>query len=79
VAEHFGTALAGRAGTAVNLLVFGTAFSIQYGIGAVLDQWPSDGGHPPEAYATALGIVLGLAVVAFLWMVLQKPKPRRRG
>lgn len=77
VAEHFGTALAGRAGTAVNLLVFGTAFSIQYGIGAVLDQWPSDGGYPPEAYATAFGFVLGLAVVTFLWMILKKPKARR--
>jgi len=78
VAEHFGTALAGRAGTAVNLLVFGTAFSIQYGIGAVLDRWPSDGGYPPEAYATAFGFVLGLAVVTFLWMILKKPKARRQ-
>jgi predicted MFS family arabinose efflux permease len=77
VSEHFGTALAGRAGTAVNLLVFGTAFAIQYGIGMVLDHWPSEHGHPPEAYTTALALVLGLLVVTFLWMVLQKPKPRR--
>ncbi len=77
VSEHFGTALAGRAGTAVNLLVFGAAFAIQFGIGAVLDRWPSDHGHPPEAYDTAFGIVLALLVVTFLWMVLQKPKPRR--
>lgn len=75
LSEHFGAALAGRAGTAINLLVFGTAFAMQYGIGTVLDRFPpaEGGGYPAEAYAAALGMVLGLLVVAFLWMVLQKP------
>ena len=77
LSEYFGTALAGRAGTAVNLLVFGTAFAIQYGIGGVLDLWPGEGGYPPEAYATAFGIVLGLIVVSFAWMLLGKAPPRR--
>ncbi|MCA8929535.1 MAG: MFS transporter [Alphaproteobacteria bacterium] len=78
VSEHFGAALAGRAGTAINLLVFGAAFALQYGIGAVLDRWPTaDGHHPVEAYATALGGVLALLVVTFLWMLLQRPAPRR--
>jgi len=72
LAEHFGTKLAGRASTAINLLVFGSAFAIQYGIGAVLDLWPSDGGYPPEAYASAFGIVFGLLIASFFWFFASK-------
>lgn len=72
--EHFGTQLAGRAGTAINLLVFGGAFAIQYGIGAVLDLWPGEGGYPPEAYATTLGIALALLIVSFGWFFVSRPE-----
>ena len=82
VAEHFGAALAGRASTAINLLVFGGAFAIQYGFGAVLDQWPSNegGGYPAEAYAVALGICLAMLIVSLVWFFMaKKPKAIRAG
>jgi MFS family permease len=75
LSEHFGAALAGRAGTAVNLLVFGGAFAVQYAIGLVLDLWPSTAiGAPPEAYATAFGIILVLQIVTFGWFYVGQPK-----
>ncbi len=74
--EYFGTSLAGRAGTAINLLVFGGAFAIQYGIGAVLDLWTASetGTHPPEAYDIAFGIVFGLLIVSFGWFFVGRPR-----
>ena len=78
LAEHFGAALAGRAGTAVNLLVFGGAFAVQYTIGLVLDLWPNEGGAPPEAYATAFGIILVLQIISFGWFFVGWPKPQAR-
>ncbi len=76
LSEYFGAHLAGRAGTAINLLVFGGAFGIQYGIGRVLDFWPvsETGGHPPEAYHTALGIALAALVVSFGWYFVKRPQ-----
>jgi predicted MFS family arabinose efflux permease len=74
ISEHFGTALAGRAGTAINLLVFGTAFAMQYGIGAVLDLWSAEGGRPREAYTTAFGICFGIQVLSFAWFFVGRKK-----
>lgn len=75
LSEYFGKELAGRAGTAVNLLVFGSAFALQYGIGAVLDQFPAaeGGGYPEEAYFTALGLVFLLLIVSFGWYFVKRP------
>ena len=76
LSEYFGIRLAGRAGTAINLLVFGGAFGIQYGIGAVLDQFEraESGGHTPEAFNTAFGIVLVALIVSFAWYYVKRPK-----
>lgn len=77
LSEHFGTALAGRTGTAVNLLVFGSAFAIQYAIGAILDLWPqnADGSYPTQAYTVAIGIFFAAQVLAYIWFFARKPAP----
>ncbi len=69
LAERFPLALAGRCSTALNLVVFGGAFLVQYLIGAVIDLFPAPaaGGYPPEAYQTAFGAVLGLGALALIW------------
>lgn len=75
LAEHFGPELAGRAGTAINLLVFGGAFGMQYAVGGILDQWErGEDGYPPEAYATAIGIFLVLQIVTFAWFFVKQPR-----
>lgn len=82
MSEHFGTEYAGRANTALNLLLFSSAFLFQYLIGAVLDLWPKTaaGGNDPDGYQAAFFISIGLIVVAFLWyLVPHKSKAERLG
>jgi MFS family permease len=71
LSQAFPSHLAGRTNTALNLLVFITAFGSQYGIGAVINLWPmtTAGGYAVPAYQTAFGLMLGLQVLAFLWLV----------
>lgn len=71
-ADYYGAALAGRSNTALNLLLFGTAAAMQFGVGAALEFWPetATGGRPAEAYAAVFGGVLGLQVLAGLWWLI---------
>ncbi len=68
LSRHFPLAFAGRANTALNLLVFLGAFGAQYAIGLVIDQWPSvDGRSPAEAYTAAFAMVLAVQLAALAW------------
>ena len=68
LSRHFPLAYAGRANTALNLLVFLGAFGAQYAIGLVIDQWPSvDGRSPAEAYSAAFAMVLAVQLAALAW------------
>lgn len=66
LSKHFGAALSGRANTAMNLLIFATAFISQSAIGAIIDLFPrtANGGYPVAAYNVAFGIFLALELVA---------------
>jgi sugar phosphate permease len=71
VADYFPRELAARSNGALNLLHFGWAFTIQYGIGFVVGQWPSqEGHHPVVAYQTAFGLGLVFQAVAFVWFAM---------
>ena len=75
LSEHFGPEFAGRSNTALNLVLFSTAFAFQYFIGFVLNQWPTiEGRYHPEGYTTALWIIVSLVLVAFLWVLLPHEK-----
>jgi MFS family permease len=65
LSARFGTALSGRANTAMNLLIFLAAFAIQYAIGAVIAMYPASasGGYDPHSYQVAFGLCLGLQVL----------------
>ncbi len=81
IATYFGgAAAAGRTNAALNLLVFSTAFAVQYAVGAVLDLWPKTaaGGYAPEGYQVAFGLCLALQVLAFVWYVLAAPRENAR-
>lgn len=75
LSQHFGAALSGRANTAMNLLIFGTAFGCQYISGAIIDLWPgtAGGGYDTRGYQVAFGTFLGLQLLALIWYFL----PRR--
>ncbi len=83
LSAYFGPVLAGRANTALNLLVFLGAFAIQYAVGGVLDFWtPEDGRYPEEAYRAAFGGLLACLLLAWAWYRLYRPReqpPARAG
>ena len=60
----------GRVTTASNLLLFGTSFGVQWGVGAILGLWPSTGGrYDPEAYRVAFGMLLAAQAAAAAWLL----------
>lgn len=63
--------LSGRVSTALNVLVFAFVFVFQAGIGMVIDQYPpTETGFAAEGYGVAYTIILGLEILAFLWLIL---------
>lgn len=76
--HRFGGALAGRANTAANLLVFVGAFSAQWGIGAIVNLWPAaEGRYPAVAYGAGFGtfVAFQLAALAVLLPWREAPRP----
>jgi MFS family permease len=71
VADYFPKEFAARSNGALNVLHFGWAFAIQYGIGFVVGQWPSQEGHyPVVAYQTAFGLGLVFQAAALVWFAM---------
>ena len=66
LAAHFGAGTAGRAQSAANLLLFATAWGLQWGIGAILDLFPgaTEGASDPLGYRWAFGLAFVLQIVA---------------
>ena len=74
LAQGMPPALTGRVSTSFNLLIFLAAFGLQWGLGAVINLWPSDNGHYPEAaYQTALAVCLAVQVPGLLLWLGFKP------
>jgi MFS family permease len=68
IADYFPKEIAARANGALNLLHFGWAFLVQYGIGLIIGRWaPTDGHYPTVAYQSAFGLSLALQAVALVW------------
>ncbi len=69
LSQSFPVHLAGRANTALNLLVFVLAFIAQWGIGAVIEIWPvtAEGGYDPAGYRAAFGAMLSLQILGLIW------------
>jgi predicted MFS family arabinose efflux permease len=68
VAQAFPSALAGRANTALNLLVFAGAFGLQWGFGALVDLLQAAGWAADGAYRITLSLLLAGQVAAFAWL-----------
>ena len=65
--QRYDRALAGRVNTAVNVLVFVSAFAAQWGMGAIIGLWPPEAGrYPLAAYTAAFGTVVVLQTLALL-------------
>jgi len=72
LSQHFQRRLSGRVNTAINLLVFITAFCLQWASGIIIDLWPqvSPGHYSSDSYQAAFGLLLALQSVAFLWFLV---------
>ena len=65
----------GRVTTASNLLLFGTSFAFQWGVGAILGQWPgAQGRYDPEAYRVAFGLLLAAQAAAAAWLLTTRAR-----
>ncbi len=66
--QHFPVEFGGRSTTALNVLIFFSAFAAQSLIGVVVGWWPPDaaGRYPAIAYAWALGLMLAAQALAFV-------------
>lgn len=69
-AQGFAPALAGRASTALNLLVFVGAFGIQWGLGVAIDALRAGGLGDAAAHRAAFGGLLGAQVLAYAWFAV---------
>ncbi len=71
LSSHFGEKLSGRANTAMNLLLFSSAFASQYVMGLIIDLFPAvDGAYDARAYHTAFAVFLGLQILALGWYMM---------
>ncbi len=78
LSQAFPPALAGRVNTALNLLVFVAAFAGQWGMGAIINQWPAPGGGYAEpGYQLAFGLALVLQLISWAWLLIKSLERRR--
>jgi predicted MFS family arabinose efflux permease len=69
--KNFAGNLAGRVNTALNLMVFVGAFSIQWGFGAAVDLLQAGGMPARNAYQTTFAVLLAAQVAGWLWYLLR--------
>jgi MFS family permease len=67
VAQAFPAALAGRALSAFNLVIFAGVFALQWGIGLLLDALRGMGFTTLGAFRASFGLFLAACLAAFLW------------
>jgi MFS family permease len=78
VGQAFPAALAGRALSAFNLMIFVGVFAVQWGIGLGIDALRSAGWSAEQAHRLAFAGFLGLCLLAGLWLNLSRWRAARR-
>ena len=76
VAMAFPSAMAGRALSAYNLVIFAGVFVVQWGIGLVIDGWLALGLSEPDAYRAAMGVFLVACVASYAYFLSVKADNR---
>jgi MFS family permease len=71
LSAHFAPALSGRVTTTLNLLLFVGAFTLQWGLGMLIDGLAAGGLAPAAAYRGAFAIQLALQAAAYAWFLLE--------
>ncbi len=69
VGQAFPSALAGRALSAYNLVIFAGIFAIQWGLGLAIDAFAAAGASTLSAYRGAMALLGMCALCAYLWFL----------
>jgi MFS family permease len=66
---HFAANVAGRLSTSLNFLMFGTGFLLQWGIGLIVNRYPSatPGRYLAEGYETAFSVIAAIQILIVVW------------
>lgn len=71
LAQIFPKKISGRVSTILNVQVFMGAFIIQWGIGAIIELWPTtEIGYDPASYQVAIGVLVLLQFAGLAWYLL---------
>ncbi|GIR61097.1 MAG: MFS transporter [Pseudomonadota bacterium] len=71
LSQIFPKDLSGRVSTSLNLTVFLGAFAVQWGLGEIINLWPSEGkGYAPESYGAAFGSLTAFQLFGLLWFIV---------
>lgn len=74
--RHFPADMTGRVNTSLNILQFVFSFVAQWGIGAILRQYPAEAGrYDPRGYAIAFGLLAAVQFAAWLWLATLSREP----
>ena len=68
-AAGFPVALSGRANTSYNLMAFIGAFSLQWGMGGIIDLRHAQGGSAASGYRDAFIVLFIVQLSAYLWLL----------
>jgi hypothetical protein len=72
VAMAFSPAMAGRALSAYNLVIFAGVFTVQWGVGLALDGFQSLGWPEVRAFQAAMAVFLACCVVSYFYFLMAK-------
>ena len=73
LAQIFPKEYSGRVSTILNVQVFMGAFIIQWGIGAIIELWPTtEIGYDPASYQVAIGVLVLMQAAGFVWYLLSQ-------
>ncbi|MBN9410523.1 MAG: MFS transporter [Burkholderiales bacterium] len=73
VAMAFPPALAGRALSAFNLVIFAGVFVVQWGVGLAIDGFQAAGLSTLDAFRAAMGVFLACCVASWAWLFAAPP------
>jgi MFS family permease len=68
--QFFPRSISGKASTSINILIFGGAFMIQWGIGFLMDWLILQGSTKSEAINSSFKVLIILQGLSFLWMLV---------
>lgn len=77
ISLSFPSALAGRANSAYNLMIFIGAFVMQWGIGLLIDLFRSYGASPSTAMRGALAVCVALQALSLVLFLMNRAEPEK--